>query len=649
MKLKFNFTLGAILAACAAIAAGCGHHQGAALPVPADGGDAQRLVSLLDYVGGDYGRAVQGGRVISQFEYEEQLRFVADARAMANALLGAGTPDDALLAALARVESAVAAKADSGAVAAACVAAREEAVTRFRLRTTPTSSPSLQQAEGLFAQNCAACHGEAGGGDGEQARRLDPAPTDFRDPERLAQLSPYRVYNALTFGVPGTAMASFEALSPEDRWSLAFYVFRLGHEGRFSSGPTALTLADMAALSDREILDAMRAEAQAEPEAALSYVRREAAFVEPPAGVGISRTRRLLRQALAAHAEGRVGEADRLVLDAYLLGFEPLEPRLRARDAEATLAIEMAFRDLRAALAVGEASGASVRTAALDRLLQKAGQGGRPVVPFATAFLIYFREGVEAALLVGTLLAGLRRLGRPDAARYLHAGWMAAIPAGVLTWFIADRLIAFGADQRELAEGVLALLAAAVLFSVSFWLVSKAESRHWLGYLRRSLEASLGRRNLLLLSGLAFLAVYREAAETVLFTQALLLESDAHRASVWAGAATGLAAVCAAAYLLAGTVLRLPLGPFFAVSGALLCGLAISFAGSGLYALVAAGYLPPRPVSFPEVPWLGIYPDLTSLLVQLTIVALVAAAALASLRRRPAVAAEAVDSVRREP
>jgi high-affinity iron transporter len=289
-------------------------------------------------------------------------------------------------------------------------------------------------------------------------------------------------------------------------------------------------------------------------------MRREAAFSEPPAGVGIDRTRRLVKQALAAHDAGRARDADRLVLDAYLQGFEPIEPRLRARDAATTLAVETAFRDLRAALAGKDASTTAARAARLDRLLQRASQGYRPLVPFAAAFLIYFREGIEAALLVGALLAGLRRLGRSDAARYLHLGRIAAIPAGVLTWFVAERLMAQGAEQRELLEGVVALLAAAVLFSVSFWLISKAESRHWVGYLRQSLETSLSRRNLLVLCVLAFLAVYREAAETVLFTQALLLESDAHRAQVWAGAAAGLVAVGSAAYLMAGTVTRLPLG-----------------------------------------------------------------------------------------
>jgi high-affinity iron transporter len=345
-----------------------------------------------------------------------------------------------------------------------------------------------------------------------------------------------------------------------------------------------------------------------------------------------------VRQALAAFAAGRTTEADRLALDAYLEGFEPIEPRLRARDAQATAAVEAAFRDLRIALKQGHAGEVRVRGDRLLNLLSKLAQE-RPAVPFAAAFLIYFREGIEAALLVGALLAGLRRMGRSDAARWVHAGWIAALPAGAVTWWALDRLIALGADQRELVEANVALLAAVVLFSVSFWMISKAESRHWMGYLNRNLEVSLSRRNLSVLAGLAFLAIYREAAETILFTQALLLEAASSPLQVWAGAAAGLAFVGAAALVMNRTVLRLPLGPFFAVSGILLCGLAVSFAGAGIYDLVAAGYLQPRPVSFPEVPWLGIYPDLTGLVVQLTIVLVIAAAGLASLRRPAAEAA----------
>jgi high-affinity iron transporter len=194
-------------------------------------------------------------------------------------------------------------------------------------------------------------------------------------------------------------------------------------------------------------------------------------------------------------------------------------------------------------------------------------------------------------------------------------------------------VLAVRAADRELSEAVIALLAAAVLFSMSFWMISKVESRRWTGYLRKGLETSLTRRNLLLLAGLSFLAVYREAAETVLFTQALLLEAPGRPGEVWGGAAAGLLAVLMLATLMNRTVVRLPLGPFFAVSSTLMCVLAISFAGAGIYELVAAGYLRPRPVPFPEIAWMGIHPDLTALAVQLTIVTVIAVAAVVTLRR----------------
>ncbi len=634
MKFDFNFVRTAVagLLLASAFCAACRSGPSQLEPPAPDGGDAQRLVALVDYVAGDYGLAVENGVVVSPSEYDEQLRFLAEARSMAEALLGTSGAHDPLLSLLANAHEQVRSRADAAVVGGACRAARDAAVARFQLQTMPAERPSLPRAQALYVQNCAVCHGSRGDADTERARQLDPQPASFRDPQRLRELSPYRVYNALTFGVPGTAMASFASLPPNERWDLAFYVFRLGHDGRSVRGPVALSLADMAARSDRELLERLRAEADPDPAAAVAHVRFEAPFGDPPASVGFDRTRRLVRQALAAFAAGRTTEADRLALDAYLEGFEPIEPRLRARDAQATAAVEAAFRGLRIALKQGQAGEVRARGDRLLNLLSTLAQE-RPAVPFAAAFLIYFREGIEAALLVGALLAGLRRLGRSDAARWVHAGWIAALPAGAVTWWALDRLIALGADQRELVEANVALLAAVVLFSVSFWMISKAESRHWLGYLNRNLEVSLSRRNLGVLAGLAFLATYREAAETILFTQALLLEAANSPLQVWAGAAAGLAFVGVAALVMNRTVLRLPLGPFFAVSGILLCGLAVSFADAGIYDLVAAGYLQPRPVSFPEVPWMGIYPDLTGLVVQLTIVLVIAAAGLASLRR----------------
>ena len=603
-------------------------------PAAPDGGDAQRLVALLDYVGGDYGRAVHDGRIVSEFEYEEQLRFVSDARRMATALLGPSPgADDRVLSSLARVDEMVRARADAGDVTRACRSAREDAIARFGLRTTPTERPSLARAQQLYAEGCAPCHGARGDADTERARTLDPQPASFRDPERLGGLAPYRVYNALTFGVPGTAMASFDVLAPADRWSLAFYVFRLGHEGEKPGQPVAMPLADLAVRTDQELKEALRSLGHPDPDAGVVQARREAAFQEPPAGVGIDATRRLLRQALRSAETGDFRTADRHALDAYLQGFEPLEPRLRVRDPQGTLAVEGLFGRMRGALAGGDAAAARRYGEALEAQLAQLG-GGATSRPLLAAFVIYFREGVEAALLVSALLAGLVRLGRADARRFIHLGWLAALPAGALTWWLAERVVRWGADRRELVEGAVGLLAAAVLFSVSFWMISKAESRHWMGYLRRQLETTLSRRRLYLLAGLSFLAVYREAAETILFTQALLMESAGRQAQVWAGALLGLAAVAAIGMVMGRSVTKLPLGPFFAVSGVLLCLLAVSFAGSALHELVTGGYLTPRPVPFPTVAWLGVHPDLNGLLVQLAIVCVIALSGLAALRRR---------------
>lgn len=583
---------------------------------PQDGGDGQRLVSLLDYVSADYGGAVRDGEVVSLAEYDEQLSFVETALKLA---VRAARTDEARAALRQRVErlqEAVRAKEDPSVVATLGRLAREEVVARLGLVTTPIKPPDLKRAQTLFAQSCAACHGADGVGQTEAAASLDPRPSSFRNAAKRRAQSPYRVYNALTLGVPGTAMPSFDALSSGERWDLAFYVLRLAHEGEKASSPSSMMLADLAARSDDDILTRLKTEGHPSPEEGLVFARRDLAFSGAPLGLGLEQTRALVKKAAGLAARGRIEEADRAVLDAYLGGFEPLEAQINARDPNRTQSVEIAFRDLRAAFVRDNPALIQKQAALLDELLSRSSSAEGATLPFVAAFVIYFREGVEAALLVGALLGGVRKLGRADARRAIHLGWTLALLAGGISWVLFSRLVAVAPSERELIEAVVGLLAALVLFGVSFWMISKAESRKWMAFLQTHMNRGLNSGRVWSLSGLAFLAVYRECAETILFTEALLIESAANTWPILAGASVGLACVILVALAVQNTFLRLPMPLFFGLSGLLLSLLAVAFAGSSISAFVAAGYLRPRPILFPSFPMLGIHPDLSSLLVQ---------------------------------
>ena len=634
MKTKFIFVLATLvgLTGCRGERGGEGVQGGAPPAETQDGGDGQRLVSLIDYVAADYGGAVSGGAVVSEFEYEEQLQFLETAGTLAPRATRNGEDAAAIRGRIEALHTAVRAKVDATVVASLGRAAHDEIVSRLGLLTTPRKRPDLQSAEVLYTESCLACHGGDGLGRTEIASLLEPRPTSFQDAQRRATLSPYRVYNALTLGVPGTAMPAFESLSPTERWNLAFYVLRLGHRGEASRGPVSMTLADLAVRSDADVLASLQSDGHPSPREGLAFARREAAFSDAPLGLGIDQTRSMVRQAAALGVSGRIEEADRVVLDAYLQGFEPLEAQISARDPNRTQSVEIAFRDFRAALLRGNRAAIETQAQILDELISRSNSQQGTTLPFVAAFIIYFREGIEAALLVGALLGGVKKLGRADASRAIHMGWVAAVVAGGVSWFLFSKLIAIAPSQRELIEAFIGLLAAIVLFSVSFWMISKAESRKWMAFLKDQMGRGLNSGRVWSLAGVAFLAVYRECAETILFTEALLIEAVGRPWAVVAGALSGLACVFLIALAIQNAFRRLPMPVFFGVSGFLLSLLAIAFAGSSVSAFVAGGYLSPHPIRFPSIPVLGIHPDLSSLVVQLTLVLLLTVAALKTFK-----------------
>jgi high-affinity iron transporter len=238
------------------------------------------------------------------------------------------------------------------------------------------------------------------------------------------------------------------------------------------------------------------------------------------------------------------------------------------------------------------------------------------------AFLLLLREGVEALLVVGALIAYVQRAGGGRAMAMLYGGIVAALVASLVTAGIV-RASVIGLDGRalEAVEGVTMLLAAAVLLYVGHWMLARREAERWQGYIRRKVDAAVETGSGLALAAAAFLAVYREGAETVLFYHALL--ADAHGTE---GAAVvgflAAAIVLTALFMAVRTLgLRLPLKPFFTLTAALLLGLAFIFVGKGIVELQVIRWLPTTAIhGMPQLPWIGVFPSIEGLAAQLAFV-----------------------------
>ena len=92
------------------------------------------------------------------------------------------------------------------------------------LRALALNANLATKGKALFAQQCATCHGAEGKGDGEMGKGLNPPPRNYRTQEFKFGNDVVSIYNVLLRGSPGTSMASFAQLPPEDLFALAHYV-----------------------------------------------------------------------------------------------------------------------------------------------------------------------------------------------------------------------------------------------------------------------------------------------------------------------------------------------------------------------------------------------------------------------------------------
>lgn len=602
--------------------------------------DTRALLQMVDYVGVDYPEAVADGEIVDEFEYREMVEFAARIRQGVDEL-PATDASTTLAENATALATAIERRAAPEEVAAITRTLRDLMMASYDLELVPRTRPELERARAVYASQCAACHGAAGHGDGQLAAGMEPAPTDFHDAARARERSLFGLYNTITLGVEGTPMPGFSHVTDAERWALAFLV------GGFYAEPgaDAAVLWEEIPLTLEQAVTATPAELAARIEGGEQLAllaRHQPALLFPENSEALLAARDGIRAAVAHFDAGDAGAARDAAIRAYLEGFELAEAALAAVDRALMLEIETAMMDFRRLLgANADPAIVAAEAAHIEALLEQAdlllgGDTLSPGVAYASALVILLREGLEAILVIAAMAAFLSKTGRREGLPWLHAGWVLAVLAGAGTWVVSTHVLTISGATRELTEGFTALFAAGILFYVGFWMHSRASAEGWNRYIQQRLGAALGRGTLWSLALVAFLAVYREMFETILFYQALWTQvtSDAHDA-VLGGAATAIALLALVTLAIFRFGMRLPLARFFAITAWLMIALAVIFAGKGVAALQEAGRLTVTPVNFPRIDLLGIHPSAEGLALQAVVLALAVWLMWRQARRRP--------------
>jgi high-affinity iron transporter len=393
-------------------------------------------------------------------------------------------------------------------------------------------------------------------------------------------------------GINGTAMLPIgESLTPQQRWEVVNYVYQL----------------------------------RGQPMRLPSQVAGAAAGASSTAASIVA----LLDSSLASAKRGNVATASDGAFDAYL-AFEPLETVVRAKDPRLVSSLERSFGKFRVAVRGGDTGAATRARNAIADALPRAvalasGSDESAVTMFWQSFIIILREGFEAILVVGAVVAFLIKTGNRKRLRSIWIGAALGVVASAITAVILKTALAAIPASSEIVEAVSLLVAVVVLFSVSYWLISKVEAHKWQKFIREKVSLALEQGSGGALMLIAFLAVYREGAETALFYQALFSQAHGAALPLTLGIVTGSVALGVVFVLFYRFGVKIPMRTFFAATSLLLYYMAFVFAGRGIRELQEGNVLPMTPLPHvPDISWLGLFPTVETTALQSVLLVLFA-------------------------
>jgi high-affinity iron transporter len=184
----------------------------------------------------------------------------------------------------------------------------------------------------------------------------------------------------------------------------------------------------------------------------------------------------------------------------------------------------------------------------------------------------------------------------------------AAIVFGFGAYILFEKVLALSGAAKESIEAICTGLAVVMLFYTGFWLLSQTEHKKWQTYIKKKTTHALSTQRLWALASIAFIAVFREAAETVLFYSALLSHAGSP-VMVASGFLVGVLILFTICFAMIKYNVRIPMKKFFLITSYLMITLSVVLSGKCVNELVEAGYFQPTPIPhLPSIDLLGIYP-----------------------------------------
>jgi len=556
----------------------------------------KKVVMMLDILTKEYKLAIKNGTVVNPAEYEESRIFLEQSFERYQTIIG-HMPNsknaEALKTKFTGLRAAIKNKYDPSEITISANAISSQLLKELGIEISklPRRAINIENGKTIFKANCTICHGLTGGGDGPLSSKIDPAPAVLSDPKVTGNehSTAYDNFQVISVGVANTLMMAWSEILPEDDlWDVTYYIRTFSNKNlELPVVSTTIDTDGTSGSTKQAIADIVR----------------------------------VLNLSIKAFKADEVEKSAEMAFDAYL-SYETIETGLVTKDKELGLRLESSFGRLRAEIKRGADLD---HVAKINQNIQTDLQEAQKILElkvgftglFLQSFSIIVREGFEAILIVAALIAFLVKSRNKEKVKIVYQGVTLGIIASFLTAYIIHEVLNISMAKQEILEGWIMLVAVVVLFWVSYWLLTKIETQKWQSYITGKMTQAITTGNVFALGMVAFLAVYREGFETVLFYKALYLYAGEISNGIIPGFLVGCVFLAVMFFLINKIGVKVPIKWFFGFTSVLLYFMAFTFMGKGIHELQMGEAISLTAAEFaPEISWLGMYPTWETFIAQ---------------------------------